>query len=79
MTDVVNRFDSLYLDAGFAGYVKPLAALMTLPLVCIADSDPTFPADDLDGLQDIGRKRDGGWQNHPDGFPGMVGKPQVVA
>ena len=78
MADVLNRFDSLDLEAGLAGHLKALAALMAMPIVCVANAYPTLSADDLNDLRDVGRKLDGGGQDHADGFSGMVGKPEVV-
>lgn len=78
VADVVNRLDGLNLEARLAGYLKPLAAFMTVPLVRVTNSDPTFSAHNFDDLGHVGRKLDGGGQDHADGFSGMVGKPQVV-
>ena len=60
VADVVNRLDGLNLKAGLAGHLKALAALMTVPLVRVANFYPTFSAHDLNDLGDVGRKLDGG-------------------
>ena len=75
VADVVNRLDRLNLEAGLARHLKALAALMTVPLIRVANSYPTLSAHDLNDLGDVGCKLDGGWQDHADGFSGMVGKP----
>ena len=60
VADVVNRLNGLNLEAGLAGHLKALAALMIVPLIRVADSHPTFAAHDLDDLGHVGRKLDGG-------------------
>ena len=77
MADVVNRLDGLNLEAGLARHLKALAALMTVPLIRVANSYPTLSAHDLHDSGDFGGKLECGWPLHAAGLSGMVGNALV--